>query len=160
MEHYTLNPDQDCKSCSISLQTIIRLLYHFTPNKFSEDSDMNKSERDKYWTELIQTCRVSGLSDYEWCRMNHISTSSFYYNVKKLRMAACNDAAAVVLVHEKQEVVPIHYNELKDNNSTIPNFCDEKSDIKIEFNEYSIAINNSADSRIIAATLNALQQIC
>lgn len=39
---------------------------------------MNKSERDKYWTELIQTCRVSGLSDYEWCRMNHISTSSFY----------------------------------------------------------------------------------
>lgn len=160
MEHYTLNPDQDCKSCSISLQTIIRLLYHFTPNKFSEDSDMNKSERDKYWTELIQTCRVSGLSDYEWCRMNHISTSSFYYNVKKLRMAACNDAAAVVLVHEKQEVVPIHYNELKDNNSTIPNYCDEKSDIKIEFNEYSIAINNSADSRIIAATLNALQQIC
>ena len=27
---------------------------------------MNKSERDKYWTELIQTCRVSGLSDYIW----------------------------------------------------------------------------------------------
>ena len=114
---------------------------------------MNKSERDKYWTELIQTCRVSGLSDYEWCRINHISTSSFYYNVKRLRMAACNDAAAVV-------PVPIHYNELKDNNSTIPNYCDEKSDIKIEFNGYSIAINNSADSRIIAATLNALQQIC
>lgn len=121
---------------------------------------MNKSERDKYWTELIQTCRVSGLSDYEWCRMNHISTSSFYYNVKRLRMATCNDAAAVVPVHEKQEVVSIHYNELKDNNSTIPNYCDEKSDIKIEFNGYSIAINNSADSRIIAATLNALQQIC
>lgn len=47
-------------------------------DKFSEDSVMNKSERDKYWTELIQTCRVSGLSDYEWCRMNHISISSFY----------------------------------------------------------------------------------
>ena len=28
-------------------------------------------------------------------------------------MAACNDVAAVVPVHEKQEVVPIHYNELK-----------------------------------------------
>lgn len=33
---------------------------------------MNKSERDKYWTELIQTCRVSGLSDYEWCRMRMV----------------------------------------------------------------------------------------
>lgn len=117
---------------------------------------MKKSERDRYWTELIQTCRVSGLSDYEWCRINHISTSSFYYNVKRLRMAACTNTAATVQVQEKQEVVPIHHNELKDNNSTIHNYCDEKSDIKIEFNGYSIAINNSADNRIIAATLNAL----
>ena len=125
-----------------------------------EDSDMNKSESDKYWTEIIQTCRVSGLSDYEWCRMNHISTSSFYYNVKRLRMAACNNVAVAVPVHEKQEVVPIHYDELKDNNYSIPNCSDEKTDIRIEFNGYLIAINNSAVSRIIAATLNVLQQIC
>ena len=121
---------------------------------------MKKSERDRYWTELIQTCRLSGLSDYEWCRINHIPTSSFYYNVKRLRMAACTNTAATVQVQEKQQVVPVHYNELKDNSSTIPDFCDEKSDIKIEFNGYSIVINNSADDRIIAATLNALQQIC
>ena len=121
---------------------------------------MKKSERDKYWTELIQTCRVSGMSDYEWCRVNHIATSSFYYNVKRLRMAACTNTTAVASIPEKQEVVPIHYNELKDNNCTIPNYSDDKSDIKIEFNGYSIAINNSADSRSIAATLNALQQIC
>lgn len=31
-------------------------------------------------------------------------------------MAECNNAADAVPVHEKQEVVPIHYNELKDNN--------------------------------------------
>ena len=70
---------------------------------------MNKSESDKYWTEIIQTCRVSGLSDYEWCRMNHISTSSFYYNVKRLRMATCNNVVTAVPVHEKQEFVPICY---------------------------------------------------
>ena len=92
--------------------------------------------------------------------MNHISTSSFYYNVNRLRMTACNDAEAVVPVHEKQEVVPIHYNELKDNNCTIPNCSDDKSNIKIEFNGYSITINNSTDGRIIAATLNALQWGC
>lgn len=67
---------------------------------------MNKSESDKYWTEIIQTCRVSGLSDYEWCRINHISTSSFYYNVKRLRMAACNNVAAAVPVHELER---LHY---------------------------------------------------
>ena len=75
-------------------------------------------------------------------------------------MAASTNTAAAVQVQEKQQVVPVHYNELKDNNCTIPNYSDDKSDIKIEFNGYSIAINNSADSRIIVATLNALQQIC
>ena len=65
---------------------------------------MKRSERDKYWMELIQTCRVSGLSDYEWCRINHIPTSSFYYNVKRLRMEACNDTAAVVPVHEDRKL--------------------------------------------------------
>ena len=125
-----------------------------------EDLIIKKYERDKYWSELIHTCRASGLSDYEWCRINHIATSSFYYNVKRLRMAACNDAAAVVPVQEKQEAVPIHYNDLKETICTVTNCSDDKPDIKIEFNGYSIAINNSADSRIIAATLNALQQIC
>lgn len=75
-------------------------------------------------------------------------------------MAACNNVAVAVPVHEKQEVVPIHYDELKDNNYSIPNCSDDKSDIRIEFNGYLIAINNSAVSRIIAATLNVLQQIC
>lgn len=121
---------------------------------------MKKSERDQYWTELIKTCRVSGLSDYEWCKRNRIATSSFYYNVKRLRMTACTNAADVIPAVEKQEVVPIHYNELKDNNCTTPDYCVEQSDIKIEFNGCSISINNSADSRIIAATLNALQRIC
>lgn len=75
-------------------------------------------------------------------------------------MVACTNTADTVQVQEKQEVVPIHYNELRDNNSIIPNYCDEKSDIKIEFKGYTIAINNSADNRIIATTLNVLQQIC
>lgn len=69
---------------------------------------MKKSERDKYWTEFIQACRVSDLSDYEWCRINHISTSPSYYNVKRLRMAVYNDSAAVVPVHEKRESLVQH----------------------------------------------------
>ena len=121
---------------------------------------MKKSERDKYWTELIQKCRVSGLSDYEWCQRNSISTSSFYYNVKRLRMAACTTSDTVTKVQEKQEVVPIHYNELPDADCIIPKYSNETPDIKIEFNGYSVTINNSADDRIIAATLQALQHIC
>ena len=71
-------------------------------------------------------------------------------------MIACNDVIAVVSVNEKQEVVLIHNNELKENNCAISNYSDDKIDIKIEFKGYWIAINSSADRRIIVATLNAL----
>lgn len=36
---------------------------YFIPNKFSENLIMKKSERDRYWTELIWVCRVGCLSD-------------------------------------------------------------------------------------------------
>lgn len=36
---------------------------NFTPNKFAENLIMNKSDQDRYWTELIWVCRVGCLSD-------------------------------------------------------------------------------------------------
>ena len=42
-------------------------------------------------------------------------------------MKASDVPVSVPKVAAKQEVVPIHYNELKDNNCTIPNCFDDKS---------------------------------
>ena len=49
---------------------------------------MNKSEHDKYWTELIQTCRASGLSDYEWCRIKR--TCGFICRWTHCESICCN----------------------------------------------------------------------
>lgn len=49
---------------------------------------MTKAQKDEYWMNCIQQCRVSGLSDYAWCNKNGISISSFYYNIKRLRSKA------------------------------------------------------------------------
>lgn len=69
------------------------------------------------------------MSDYEWCQRNSISTSSFYYNVKRLRMAACTTTDTVTKVQEKQEVVPIHYNELPDADCIVPKYSNATPDI-------------------------------
>lgn len=37
---------------------------------------------------LIQECRSSGLSDKCWCEEKHIHTSSFYYQIRKLKKLA------------------------------------------------------------------------
>lgn len=121
---------------------------------------MTKAQKDQYWMKCIQKCRVSGLSDYAWCHQNGVSTSSFYYNIKRLRMKTSAVPASVPKVVEKQEVVPVHYNELPETKVLNPNNTPDSITIRLEFHGVVMAISNDADAPIIRATLSALQQLC
>ncbi|WP_394525914.1 IS66 family insertion sequence element accessory protein TnpA [Lacrimispora sp. JR3] len=121
---------------------------------------MTKTQKDQYWMNCIQKCRVSGLSDYAWCHQNGISTSSFYYNIKRLRRNASAVPASVSKVLKKQEVVPVHYNELSETKVLNPNNLPDSIPIRLEFHGIVVAISNDADAAIIRATLSALQQLC
>lgn len=117
---------------------------------------MTKAEKDKYWMDCIQQCRVSGMSDYAWCNQNGISVSSFYCNIKRLRTKArIHDSAAKVV--ERQAVVPIHYNELQEIKAVLPEKHLDSIAIRLEYNGVVRAISNDADAAIIKATLMALQ---
>ena len=37
--------------------------------------------------DLIMECRNSGLSDYQWCKANHVSSSTFYGWTQQLKKA-------------------------------------------------------------------------
>ena len=72
------------------------------------DYPKNLSEKDRYWLNIIQECRASGKSDYQWLQEHNIPSPTFYYHVKKLRKKACeiperNQLCTV----ETQEVVPL-----------------------------------------------------
>lgn len=120
---------------------------------------MTKTEKDNYWMDCIQKCRTSGLSDYEWCRQNGISTSSFYYNVRRLRMKACSAPAASQKETEKQEVVPVLYNELPEIEAAAPE-NDTIHTVRIDYNGMSLFISNDAQEDVIAAVLKAARQLC
>ena len=121
---------------------------------------MTKAQKDEYWMDCIQQCRVSSLSDYAWCSQNGIPTSSFYYNIKRLRKKASMIPDSVPKVLEKTEVVPIHYNELQETKAVLPKKQTDRIAIHLEYNGFVLDISNNADAAIIAATLNALQQLC
>ena len=121
---------------------------------------MTKAQKDQYWLDCIQKCRVSGLSDYAWCHQHNVSTSSFYYNIKRLRRKASVVPASVPKVVEKQEVVPVHYNELSETKVLNPNHPSDSIAICLEFHGVVMAISNDADAAVIRATLSALQQLC
>lgn len=120
---------------------------------------MTRDQKDQYWMDCIQQCRVSGLSDYAWCQQNGISTSSFYYNIKRLRSNA-TVVPSVPKVVEKQEVVPIHYNQLQETKVVLPKKQGDSVAVRLEYNGVIMAISNDADAAIITATLKALQQLC
>ncbi|GLC78496.1 IS66 family insertion sequence element accessory protein TnpA [Lacrimispora brassicae] len=93
---------------------------------------MTKAQKDEYWMDCIQQCRVSGLSDYAWCNQNGIPTSSFYYNIKRLRKKASMIPASVPKVVEKTEIVPIHYNELQETKVVLPKKQTDSIAIRLE----------------------------
>ena len=70
----------------------------------------NPRRTDEEWLNLIQECRLSGLSDKYWCEQHHIHPSNFYYHIKRLRNKACDIPKAVGSpLSQKQEVVPLSF---------------------------------------------------
>ena len=72
-----------------------------------------KKRTAKEWRQIILEARNSGLSDYEYCRINTIPPSTFYRAIKRLRRLSCDIPAGVVTQdRQKQEVVPINLSDL------------------------------------------------
>ena len=75
----------------------------------------NLTDCDRYWYDLIQKCRASGKSDYQWLKENNIKSSTFYYHVKKLRQKAFQlpESTKRTSLPEVQEVVPVLFGNVK-----------------------------------------------
>ena len=75
-------------------------------------------------------------------------------------MKASDVPVPVSKVAVKQEVVPIHYNELPETKAVSAKNGANSVAIRLEYHGVMLAISNDADATIIQATLSALQQLC
>ena len=127
------------------------------------DYQKNLSEKDRYWLNIIQECRASGKSDYQWLQEHNIPSPTFYYHVKQLRKKACeiperNQLCTV----ERQEVVPL---VIEDAAMDVPPTTHQDNinsslALRLNVNGITIEINNTATQEIIQNTLSALQCLC
>ena len=83
------------------------------------DYPQNLTTNDRHWFNLIQECRASGKSDYQWLQENNIKSPTFYYHLKRLRNKACEipENTRRISKPEIQEVVPVFF---KDESVAIP----------------------------------------
>lgn len=64
---------------------------------------------DDEWLAIINQCRSSGDSDRIWCQEHHITLSTFYYQIRRLRKKACCIPEPVKSAGRAQEVVQIDF---------------------------------------------------
>lgn len=52
------------------------------------------------WTEMVKRRKESGLTVREWCKENEVNQKTYYYRLKRIRQAVCNEL-------EKHDIVPV-----------------------------------------------------
>lgn len=62
-----------------------------------------KYRTDEERLSLIQECRLSGLTDKQWCETHQICPSNFYYQIQKFRKRACEIPES----HSRKHPVPV-----------------------------------------------------
>lgn len=123
----------------------------------------NLSKPDQHWFDLIQQCRTSGKSDYQWFEENNISSENFYYHVKQFRNKACELSVSTgkSKSKENQEVVPLIIDELKTVTISLTHkTVSEPVTIRLNIQGIAVEISNSAAQDVIKNTLSALRYIC
>lgn len=48
------------------------------------------------WSEMVKDCRSSGLTVQQWCGANGINIKTYYYRLRKIREAICEETHDIV----------------------------------------------------------------
>lgn len=124
---------------------------------------------DEEWLAIISECRSSGLTDKTWCQDHHITLSTFYYQINRLRKKACCIPEPVnAPVARVQEVVQLDLNltnayavSASSAGSSVQTVSSSAEiAVRITFHGFQIEITNAAANDTVYQTLNALQQLC
>jgi transposase-like protein len=109
------------------------------------------------WRELIAECRRSGKSVKDWCAENSIMASKYYYWLRVIR----NEA--LVLANNQISVPQPQFAEVKVKSAICKGEVDDtegKICATLEFDSFSLKINNGANVDTLEYTLRVLKDLC
>ena len=112
--------------------------------------------RRNKWIEIIRECRDSGQTVASWCKDHGINSKSYYYWLKKIRIAACN---ALPPMNPEVQIVPLNIQEVSTSASTAATHVPSETlhpDIVLHLNSAVLQIHNNASASLIESTIKAL----
>ena len=107
--------------------------------------------RLEQWTRLIQDCQSSGMRVDDWCEANGVTHHAYYYWLRKVRKAACQDLS----VTSKMES-SAHFQQLEVQAPT----ANTQAAVIIYLPSATLEIQNGATQQTVEAVLLALKSIC
>lgn len=107
------------------------------------------------WIEIIKECRSSGQTVSAWCAEHDINPKSYYYWLKRVRMAACE--ALPSLNPGNNPIVPV--NTLFPIAGTSQANQESSSDIILRFGAVTLEIRNTASAALIESILRVMQNV-
>ena len=66
----------------------------------NEIARVKKGMKLAQWAEMIRQRNESGLTVTDWCKQNGINLKTYYYRLKRMRQAVCNEI-------EQHDIVPV-----------------------------------------------------
>ena len=66
----------------------------------NEIARVKKEIRLAQWAEMVRQRNESGLTVTDWCKENGINLKTYYYRLKRIRQAVCNEI-------EQHDIVPV-----------------------------------------------------
>ena len=107
--------------------------------------------RLEQWTRLIQDCQSSGMRVDDWCEANGVTHHAYYYWLRKVRKAACQDLS----VTSKMES-SAHFQQLEVQAPA----ANTQAAVIIHLPSATLEIQNGATQQTVEAVLLALKSIC
>jgi len=117
--------------------------------------EVTQKYRLNQWTELIRECRSSGQTIAAWCADHNIKENCYYYWLKKVREAACENLPSPDT--ENNPIVPVNIPIHTAGMSSVPQRL--SPDIVLHLGTVTIEIRNNASETLIKNTLRALQNV-
>lgn len=120
-----------------------------------DSRDVAHKYRLSKWTEIVRECRSSGKTVAAWCTAHDVNIKSYYYWLRRVRVAACE--ALPALKSGENTIVPVNNPALSARNSLANR--ESSADITLRFGAVTLELHNNASAMLIENTLRALQNV-
>lgn len=118
-------------------------------------TNFKNNYRAEHWAGLIHECQESGQTVVSWCYEHEINIKSYYYWLRKLRLASLNRADSLpCTLNSTTDTVAFKKLEVM---APLP---DTKAAVIIRMNGATVEVNEGASLQTVQAVLLALHSLC